>query len=149
MIQAVLVALNNGEVRVYNDKYFITTIKIDAIVTGMQFGVFGREEGCLIMNFKSGGLCAKILQRQADLSTSTIKPGPPPLQDVPLNVPKKTKLYVELTQREKDQCQDMHKQFQKDLIRIRLKTAQTYIQMLSDGNAPMSYALGSQIRLNA
>ena len=43
----------------------------------------------------------------------------------------------------------MHKQFQKDLIKLRLKTAKQYIQMLSDGLAPMSYAQGSQIRLNA
>jgi hypothetical protein len=43
----------------------------------------------------------------------------------------------------------MHKQFQKDLIKLRLKTAKQYVQMLSDGLAPMSYAQGSQIRLNA
>ncbi len=70
-------------------------------------------------------------------------PGPPPEQDIPLNVPKKTKLFVELTQRERDQAVEMHKQFQKDLCRMRLRTAQTYISMLNEGNAPMSYAQGS------
>ena len=68
---------------------------------------------------------------------------------MPLNVPKKTKLFVELGEREKDMFKHMHIQFQKDLVRIRLKTAQTYAGLLSDGNAPMSYAMGSQIRLNA
>jgi len=63
----------------------------------MIYGVFGREEGCLILNYKSGGLSAKILQRQANLNTSSSKPGAPPEQDIPLNVPKKTKLFVELT----------------------------------------------------
>jgi hypothetical protein len=33
-------------------------------------------------------------------------------QDIPLNIPKKTKLYIEQTQREKDQSIDMHRIFQ-------------------------------------
>ena len=68
----------------------------------MIYGVFGREEGCLILNYKSGGLAAKILQRQANLTTPSQKPGAPPEQDIPLNVPKKTKLFVELTKRERE-----------------------------------------------
>ena len=73
MIQAVIVGLSNGEIRLYNDKNLVTTLKTDVIiymiilfqdiVCGLVFGVFGREEGCLIMNNKSGGLTAKILQR--------------------------------------------------------------------------------------
>jgi hypothetical protein len=39
-------------------------------------------------------------------------PGPPPEQDIPLNVPKKTKLYVEQTQRKRDQATEMHRLFQ-------------------------------------
>ena len=45
-----------------------------------------------------------------------------------------------LTQREKDQGVKMHRQFQKDLSKMRLKTAETYLEMLSIGYAPMSYA---------
>lgn len=73
-------------------------------VTGMIYGVFGREEGCLILNYKSGGISAKILQRQANLTSSSSKPGAPPEQDIPLNIPKKTKLFVELSQREREQA---------------------------------------------
>ena len=43
----------------------------------------------------------------------------------------------------------MHRQFQKDLTRIRLKTAQTYLGLLGDGLAPMSYAQGANVRLQA
>jgi Bardet-Biedl syndrome 1 protein len=67
----------------------------------MQYGIFGREEGCLILNGRSGGISVKILQRQANLQ-ATHKPGPPPEQDIPLNIPKKTKLFIELSQRERD-----------------------------------------------
>ena len=37
----------------------------------------------------------------------------------------------------------MHKQFQKDLIRVRLKAAKEYVKMLKDGLAPMSYTQGA------
>ena len=93
----------------------------------------------MIINSKNGGLQAKILQRQTNLNASH-KPGPPAEQDIPLNIPKKTKLFVELTQRERENAVWMHNQFQKDLIKLRLKTAKQFVQMLSDGHAPMSYA---------
>lgn len=97
---------------------------------------------------------AKILQRQANLNVSAVKAGAPPEQDVPLKVPQKTTLFVELTQREREHgagkflfriiifaaLSEMHRQFQKDLCRLRLKTAQTYLGLLGDGLAPMSYA---------
>ena len=47
---------------------------------------------------------------------------------------------MELVKREKEHSLEMHRQFQKDLCRLRLKTAKTYISMLSTGVAPMSYA---------
>ena len=53
-----------------------------------------------------GGLTIKMLQRLADLDASAHPPGPPPEQDVPLSIPKKTKLYVEQTQREREQVRE-------------------------------------------
>lgn len=85
-VKAILVALVNGEVRMYNDKFLITTIKCDDIILGMRFGVFGREDGSLVLNFKHGGLSVKMLQRQANLETSTHKPGPSLKQDIPLKI---------------------------------------------------------------
>jgi len=44
----------------------------------------------------------------------------------------------------------MHRQFQKDLSKMRLKTAETYVDMLAIGYAPMSYMQGGhKIRLIA
>ena len=143
----ILIALKNGNIRLYNEKNLINQIQTDDICNGFVFGVFGREEGCLVINHSSGGMQARILQRQAKLNVSSIKPGPPPEQDIPLKVPQKTTLFVELTQREREQGPEMHRQFQKDLCKLRLKTAQTYLGLLGDGLAPMSYAQGSQVRL--
>lgn len=50
--KAVIVALNNCQVHIYKEKYLVNVIKTDAIVTGLKFGQFGREEGTLIMTLK-------------------------------------------------------------------------------------------------
>eukprot|EP00743_Colponemidia_sp_Colp-15_P001285 GILK01001408.1.p1 GENE.GILK01001408.1~~GILK01001408.1.p1 ORF type:complete len:595 (-),score=104.03 GILK01001408.1:1181-2929(-) len=148
-VRCLLVALSNGEVRLYNEKHLITTLHTNDVVTGMRFGPYGREEGSLILTCKSGSLTVKMLQRQANLENSTQSAGPPPEQDVPLNIPKKTKLYVEQTQREREQAADMHRIFQRDLIKLRLNTARTYVKVLLDGHGPMSTTSGTQLRLNA
>ena len=62
-IQCVLVALKNGEIRMFNDKFHIDTISLGEPIYGLKFGVFGREEGCLLINTASGGLHTKIIQR--------------------------------------------------------------------------------------
>lgn len=48
-------------------------------------------------------------------------------------VPKKTRLYVEQTQRERDCASDMHRTFQRDLAKLRLTTARAYVKVLTDG----------------
>lgn len=82
--------------------------------------------------------------------------GPPMEQDIPLSVPKyvalrmfalvvlwthllfivcrKTKLFVEQTQREREQAMDIHRAFQKDLCKLRLSTARSYVKTLTDGH---------------
>ena len=70
-------------------------------------------------------------------------------RDIPLAVPKKTKLYVEQTQREREQAVDMHRIFQRDLCKLRLSTARAYVKIISDGHGPMSFSQGSSLRLTA
>ena len=43
----------------------------------------------------AGALDVKILPRSASLETSGQASGPPPEQDIPLNIPKRTKVYIE------------------------------------------------------
>jgi Bardet-Biedl syndrome 1 protein len=69
----------------------------------MRFGTFGREDGALIILYKKKGLDVKILQRQFNINSSAILASKMLEQDVPLNMPKKTKLFVEQSQRERDQ----------------------------------------------
>eukprot|EP00933_Yihiella_yeosuensis_P026875 TRINITY_DN20867_c0_g1_i1.p1 TRINITY_DN20867_c0_g1~~TRINITY_DN20867_c0_g1_i1.p1 ORF type:complete len:617 (-),score=119.82 TRINITY_DN20867_c0_g1_i1:152-1942(-) len=147
--KALVVALNNGEVRLYNGKHLITQINTNDVVTGIKLGTFGREEGSMVLSFKSGALMVKILTRNANLEATNVAAGPPPEQDIPLDVPKKTKLYVEQTSREREQAIDMHRTFQRDLCKLRLSTARAYVNLLGAGHGPMSSGGGAQVRLNA
>jgi len=143
------VALANNEVRVYNEKHCLAIHSVTSPVTALYFGPYGREDSTLIAILKSGALDIKILPRLSNLETSGTKPGPPPEQDIPLDIPKKTKQYVEQTQRERDQAVDMHRIFQRDLCKLRLMTARAYVKVLTDGKGAISYTTGAALRLKA
>ncbi len=52
-----------------------------------------------------GGLIIKILKRTATFEENDILHGPPKEQQVKIDVPKRTKLYVDQTLREKEQAE--------------------------------------------
>ena len=146
--QACILALANGEVRVYNEKELVSSFDVKDEVTALRYGRFYKEDNTLVMALRSGALSVKILPRNQDLEKSKMPAGPPPEQDIPLTVPKKTKLYIEQTQRERDQAVEMHRLFQRDLCKLRLATARAYVKVLTDGHGPLSYTAGSSLRLN-
>lgn len=148
-VKCLIVSLANGELRVYNEKHLISVYNMSDTVHGLSFGRFGREDNALAVTTKGGTLQVKIMPRQAKLEASGGTAGPPPEQDIPLAVPKKTKLYVEQTQRERQQAVDMHRIFQRDLCKLRLSTARAYVKVLQDGQGPVSFGAGQSVRLNA
>jgi len=148
-VKCLIVALANGELRVYNEKNLVSVYTMNDAVHGLRFGRLGREDNALVVTTKSGSLQVKIMPRQANLETSGVNAGPPPEQDIPLAVPKKTKLYVEQTQREREQAVEMHRIFQRDLCKLRLSTARAYVKVLQDGQGPVSYGAGASVRLAA
>jgi len=128
-----MVALASGELCIYRDLSMIHSFKVDAPVAALCYGTYGREENALIAVHGQGALTIKIWKRTVDADTVTTNTGPPPEQDIPLNVPKKTKLYVEQTQREREKAPDIHRAFQRDLCKLRLTTARAYVKTLTDG----------------
>ncbi|XP_070707825.1 Bardet-Biedl syndrome 1 protein [Pempheris klunzingeri] len=147
--QAVLVGLANCEVHLYRDKNLLSIIKTPDVVTGICFGRYGREDGTLIMTTKGGGLMVKILKRTAAFDDKDSAPGPPLAQSVRLNVPKKTKLYVDQTLRERENGVAMHSAFQMDLSRLRLAAASAYVKALESSLTPMSSSLAEPLKMNA
>lgn len=148
-VQSVMiVALRNGEIRLYNEKHLINIYNLHTRVTALRFGRFGREDAVLVAIAERGDLHVKILPRKASLdpnNPNSLSASSVPEEDVPLKIPQKTKLYVEQTQREREQAIDMHSAFQRDLCKLRLHTARAYMKVLNDGHAPMSISTGAGI----
>ncbi|KAJ3215532.1 Bardet-Biedl syndrome 1 protein [Dinochytrium kinnereticum] len=115
-----VVALMNGEVRLYSDRNFVTAVYLNQPAVGIRFGVFGRESGALVMVQKDGALTVKILKRQANLEEMVGSvTGPPREQEVPIPVPRKTRLFVEQMNRERQKPGEIYKDFERDIARLR------------------------------
>eukprot|EP00736_Rhodelphis_marinus_P010114 Rmarinus@m.24802 len=147
--RALIVSLANGEIRIYNEKHLVSQVQVNDVCTAMRFGRYSREDYALILAFRTGALSVKMFPRTVNLESTSAATGPPPEQDIPLSIPKKTKLYVEQTQRELSEAVDMHRIFQRDLCKLRLATARAYVKVLTDGQGPLSYTAGSSLRLHA
>lgn len=149
VVRAFVVGLANGEVRIYNDKKLIMQDESgnpNDRAVGMIFGRYSREDRCLLTSYASGGLTVRIIPRKTDFAI-TGGGGPPPEQDVKLAVPKKTKLYVEQTQREREHAVEMHRLFQRQLCKLRLDTARAYVRMITGGRGPSTYIAGTSVRI--
>ncbi|XP_037133177.1 Bardet-Biedl syndrome 1 protein isoform X2 [Syngnathus acus] len=147
--QGVLVGLANCEVHLYRDKNLVSTIKTPDTVSAICFGRYGREDGTLVVTMKGGGLMVKILKRTAEFRDRDSAPGPPAAQSVRLDVPKKTKLYVDQTLRERESSTAMHRAFQMDLVRLRLAAAKAYAKALESSLTPVSSRPGRSLKMNA
>ena len=63
-----IVALKDGTIRTYNEKTLVDTTDSNVSINGIIFGIYGREEGSLVINHAGGGMNAKILHRKANFS---------------------------------------------------------------------------------
>lgn len=147
-----LLGLANGQVRAYADRRLLATFTLPSPPVALAFGRYNREENTLVAVTRAGALHIKMLSRAAStaaLEALSAPAGPPPEQDVPLAVPKKTRLYVEQTQREREQAVDMHRTFQRDLCKARLTAARAYVKVLTDGQGAAAMVSSASVSLNA
>ncbi|XP_050689408.1 Bardet-Biedl syndrome 1 protein homolog [Eriocheir sinensis] len=144
----VALALNDNRVLIYRDKHLVDTILTEDRVAAMRFGRFGREDNTLVMVMKGGGLMVKILKRTARFNIEDTD-GPAQAAAVKLNIPKKTKLFVDQTMRERENCVLMHRVFQHDLYRLRLSTARAYVHALETSSNPVSLTQTEPLKLSA
>jgi Bardet-Biedl syndrome 1 protein len=119
------------------------------VFPALQYGTYSREANTLVTISRSGALTFKMTKRTATFKAPDTPSGPPHEQDIPLAVPKKTKLYIEQTQREKDQAMEMHRVFQRDLCKLRLNTARAFVKTIADGGSALASLSGASIRMNA
>ena len=149
----IIVGLKNGEIRLYNEILLCSVTKLAEPIRSMKFGRFGREDNTLVITTSSGALDIKILARAAKLDPSAaaakLLQEQVPEHDVPLNIPKKTRVYVEQTKREREKASEMHKGFQRDLCKLRLSTARAYVKSITTGQGPIWSSSEASVIINA
>ena len=79
----------------------LKTLKFDpCVIQGLTLYIVNRIFSISIPS--GGGLIIKILKRSAQFEEKDLTGGPPAAQNIKLNVPKKTKLFVDQTLRERE-----------------------------------------------
>jgi len=147
--KAVLVGLENGEVHIYKEKNLVDTVKLNDRPQALCFGRYGREESTLIAVLASGALQVLILKRTVEYSEQAMLRGPPASQQVKLNIPKKTQLFVDQTVREREIGTEMFQNFQHDLQMMRLSVGELYLKGLQSCLTPISDDPEMPLKLSA
>ncbi|XP_075531562.1 Bardet-Biedl syndrome 1 [Dermacentor variabilis] len=116
-------------------------------VSAVHFGRLGREDNALAMVGTGGSLTVLILRRNAQLlqspSSTREAPGGGAVGAPRWSLPKKTKLFVDQTMREREHSVAMHRGFLRDLQRLRLTAARHYHRAVLGGAAPARAADGT------
>lgn len=115
----------------------VTAVPGDAVTT-IACGEFAREPNTVVATCESGALHAFVLRRAAKLSQTGPSSVAVPEQDASLAVPRKTRLFVDMAKREREVGVDMHSVFQRELLRMRLASARTFVRVTSFGQGPTS-----------
>ena len=102
-LRLIAVALDNKQIHVYQDRHRVDILDTDDTVVAMKYGRFGREDNTLVMVSRSGGLTIKILKRTAKFAIKDVAEPSAQVVNPKLNIPKKTKLFVDQTMREREQ----------------------------------------------
>nr|XP_046481425.1 Bardet-Biedl syndrome 1 protein homolog isoform X2 [Neodiprion pinetum] len=117
-------------VRIYDGKHHVDTINTMEAVSAMKYGRMGQEERAMTMVTVGGGLNVRILKRTADFSTY-VAPEMLPNFGSRFTIPKKTRLFVEQTIRERSEAVKIHDTFHRGLARLRLHTAKKAVDELT------------------
>uniref|UniRef100_A0A0K0CWM9 BBS1 domain-containing protein n=1 Tax=Angiostrongylus cantonensis TaxID=6313 RepID=A0A0K0CWM9_ANGCA len=104
--EGILVLLENQchlfQIRLYTHLHLLDIIKTERSLSWMKFGQFGREEGALIVGTNDGGLFVKLFRRKASLDERVDLAAPPKPYNIKLNIPKKSKIFIDQTMRERE-----------------------------------------------
>lgn len=100
--KGVLLALKNREIRLYNDKILVNILILPENIMGLKFGRFGKQEDMLVVVSDKGSVYLKVLDKSIHLDTTSYKKPYSVADEGSLNIPKKTTLYLDLMEREKE-----------------------------------------------
>ncbi|CAH0556153.1 unnamed protein product, partial [Brassicogethes aeneus] len=146
----VAVGLKGGPIHLYQGRHPVDYTSVPDTPSVITFGQLGQEEHVMVIITLAGTINFKILKRTADFNLGNPdSQNMVQLQGKPLPLPKRSKLFLEQSLREKQSPIEMHQNFQQDLIRLRLTAARSLVQSLSDqsgvGNEKEQIKLSAQV----
>ncbi len=119
-------------------------------VTGIAFGDYAREGNAAIITTSSGALHILVLKRRAAGILKAVSKTAGKRADMlgadtapPLPVPRKSALFVRAAEREQEMPREMHDIFQRDILRLKLTAARSYVRIAASGLGPTA-VLGQQ-----
>ncbi|KAB0795298.1 hypothetical protein PPYR_12137 [Photinus pyralis] len=148
-LSLVAVGMQGGSIHLYHSRHPVDYISAPDTPSAIVFGQMGQEDHVMVIITLGGTINFKILKRTADFGLNQDTGISPTIQSKPLPLPKRSKLFLEQSLREKQNPTDMHQSFQQDLIRLRLTSARTLLQINSDqsgiGNTKEQIKLSAQV----
>ncbi|KAF2901979.1 hypothetical protein ILUMI_04215 [Ignelater luminosus] len=148
-IALVAVGMQGGAIHLYHSRHSVDFITAPDTPSAIVFGQLGQEEHVMVIITTSGTMNFKILKRTADFNLNRDNSISPAAQSKPLPLPKRSKLFLEQSMRERQHAVDMHQSFQQDLVRLRLIAARTVVQVNSNqaaaGNEKEQLKLSAQV----
>ncbi|KAK9881636.1 hypothetical protein WA026_017158 [Henosepilachna vigintioctopunctata] len=146
----IAVGLKGGLIQLYQGRRLVDFISVPDTASCITFGQMGQEEHVMVIITFGGAIIFKILKRTADFNLSHQDNNMPILNlNKSLPLPKRSKLFLEQSMRERENPVAMHRNFQQDLIRLRLLAAREMAQTLSCqigcGNEKKQIKLSAQV----
>ncbi|XP_073998178.1 Bardet-Biedl syndrome 1 [Rhodnius prolixus] len=125
------VSLGNGNIHFYNGAHIVYVVTNQEPIYSMIFGKYGQEEHALITVTCNGALDIKLLRRTAQFKNEIVNTqAAPKPHDIKFLVPKKSKLFLEQSLRERQKCREMHTWFHRSWMGLRVLTSEAYVNAL-------------------
>ena len=129
------VSVPRAGVLVYDGRNYVDTINMLEPVSAIKYGRMGQEDRAMAMVTIGGGLCVKILKRTANFSARQASNcGITEAMQSRFAIPKKTRLFVEQTIRERSEAVKIHNTFQQGFLRLRLAVSKKAQEVVTAGN---------------
>ncbi|KAJ1371564.1 hypothetical protein KIN20_033534 [Parelaphostrongylus tenuis] len=135
--EGILVMLEN-QIRLYTHLHLLDIIKTEHSLSWIKFGQFGREQGALIIGTNDGGLLVKLFRRKASLDERIDLAAPPKAYNIKLNIPKKSRIFIDQTMRERDNVNQINQTYQRDLFLIKYYITKAFAEMSASSADPIS-----------
>ncbi|CAG7726909.1 unnamed protein product, partial [Allacma fusca] len=145
-LELVAIGTQKGQVMIYTILgELVDTVDFTEPISALFYGQYGRESNTLVVVTQGGSLHVKILKRNADFTPQLNSDGFK--NEGKLQIPKKTKLFVDQTMRERDNSTAMHRSFQRDVFKSKLETARCLVRVIETKQTPTS--ISDSIKLSA